>query len=64
MVLRSLYEAATGTGWSDSRGWLEGLVLDEWTESAPIFIGRVTALDLTRNGLAGRLPPQLGSWPG
>ena len=60
MVLRSLYEAATGTGWSDSRGWLEGLVLDEWYGVGTDFIGRVTALDLTRNGLAGRLPPQLG----
>ena len=60
MVLRSLYEAATGTGWSDSRGWLEGVVLDEWYGVGTDPIGRVTELDLNRNGLAGRLPPQLG----
>ena len=60
MVLRSLYEAATGTGWSDSRGWLEGVVLDDWYGVGADSIGRVTELDLNRNGLAGRLPPQLG----
>ena len=60
MVLRSLYEAATGTGWSDSRGWLDGVVLDEWYGVGTDAIGRVTELDLNRNGLAGWLPPQLG----
>ena len=61
MVLRSLYEAATGTGWSDSRGWLEGVVLDEWYGVGTDPIGRVTELDLNRNGLAGPAPAPVGT---
>ena len=50
----------TVRGWSDAGGWLEGLVLDHWYGIQTDSTGRVTGLDLSRNGLIGHLPSQLG----
>ena len=59
-VLRSLYEATAGVGWNESSGWLDDEALDGWYGVTTDSTGRVVALDLSRNGLAGRLPSQLG----
>ena len=59
-ALEALYDATGGAGWSDAEGWLEGLVLDDWYGIQTDSTGRVTSLDLSRNGLIGYLPSPLG----
>ena len=59
VVLESLYEAAGGTAWTASDGWLGDTAVEEWHGVTTDSLGRVTELDLTRNGLAGHLPPSL-----
>ena len=58
-VLNSFYEVAGGSGWTSSSGWLDGPTLDEWYGVTVDSVGRVVALDLSANGLVGRLPPGL-----
>ena len=59
-ALESLYETAGGTGWANSTGWGTSGILAEWHGIRTDSLGRVTALDLSRNGIAGRLPSGLG----
>ncbi len=59
-VLETLYELTGGTAWAESAGWLGGGAVEEWYGVTADSLGRVTELDLTRNGLAGRLPARLG----
>ena len=56
VVLESLYEATSGTEWITSAGWLGDAALEQWHGVSADSLGRVTTLDLGRNGLAGRLP--------
>lgn len=59
-ALEQLYETAGGSGWTDSDGWLGSQVLNEWHGVTADSLGRVVTLDLTRNGLSGRLPARIG----
>ena len=59
-ALEALFRSADGPGWADSGGWLEGPVLSAWHGVRADTLGRVTAIDLSDNGLAGRLSPELG----
>ena len=59
-VLKSLYKATGGTNWTESGGWQGDDAISEWYGVSTDSLGRATALDLTRNGLAGQLPPSLG----
>ena len=58
-TLGSLYLSTGGSGWTRSDGWPAG-TLDQRYGVATDSVGRVTTLDLARNGLSGRLPPSLG----
>lgn len=58
-VLRALYELTGGDGWNNRGGWLGGPALDEWYGVTVDSLGRVLALDVSVNGLAGRLNPTL-----
>ena len=60
-VLELLYSASGGPSWTNSSGWLETPALDEWYGVTANSLGRVEALDLTGNGLAGRLPASLAN---
>lgn len=71
VVLESLYRAAGGDGWTRSTGWFEGEesgsdrltvpALGRWHGiSAEDSLGRVTAVDLSDNGLSGELPIEVG----
>ena len=63
-VLTSLHETAGGLDWARADGWLGDGVLDEWHGIDADSVGRVVGIDLSDNGLAGRIPPllaQLGS---
>ena len=59
-VLNLLYESSGGPDWTNSSGWLETPALNEWYGVTADALGRVVTLDLTRNGLAGQLPANLG----
>ena len=62
-ALVAFYEATDGPNWVNSENWLTDAPLGEWygvdTDASGRVVGRVTALDLSRNGLAGRLPASL-----
>ncbi|MYH09405.1 MAG: hypothetical protein F4143_04540 [Gemmatimonadales bacterium] len=58
-ALEDLHESAAGSGWRDSDGWLATQVLADWHGVTADSLGRVTGLDLTGNGLTGRLPVSL-----
>ena len=59
-VLRALYEAAGGGGWTNADGWLGDGPLGQWYGVDVDASGRVSAVDLEGNGLSGRLPGRLG----
>ncbi len=59
-ALVSLHEAAGGANWTNPEGWLGGGALEEWHGVTVDSLGRVTVLDLTGNGLSGRLPWTMG----
>ena len=60
-VLERLHETSGGPNWTNSGGWLQSPVLDEWHGVTADALGRVVTLDLTRNGLTGELRADLGS---
>ena len=60
-ALERLYETAGASGWTRSDGWLATPVLGEWHGVVADSLGRPTTLDLTGNGLTGRLPATLGN---
>ena len=61
-VLRSVYHSTRGAAWASSGGWLQPGPLANWygveTDSVS---GRVSGLDLSRNGLSGELLGRLAS---
>lgn len=56
-ALERLYHATGGANWTRSTGWLENAVLEQWHGIDTDSLGHVTLLDLSNNGLQGRLPP-------
>ena len=63
-VLRALYEAAGGGGWTNADGWLGDGPLGQWYGVDVDASGRVSTVDLEGNGLSGRLPRRLGDLAG
>ena len=61
-VLQSVYHSTRGSAWASSDGWLQPGPLADWygveTDSVS---GRVSRLDLSRNGLSGELLVDLAS---
>ncbi|WP_420633810.1 leucine-rich repeat domain-containing protein [Candidatus Palauibacter sp.] len=60
VVLASFFESVGGVDWTRSDGWSGGPALAEWYGVATDSLGRVVSLDLSGNGLVGRLPASLG----
>ena len=60
-ALNLLYEATRGTAWTESAGWQGDSAVENRYGVRADSLGRVTMLDLTRNGLAGRLPAVVGN---
>ena len=59
-ALVALYEATDGPNWRHNTNWLTDKPLGEWYGVTTNADGRVVRLDLTRNGLTGTIPPELG----
>ena len=60
-TLKLLYETTGGTAWTESVGWPGDGAVEDWHGVAADSLGRVTELDLARNGLAGELPRSLAN---
>ncbi len=60
-ALEALYDATGGEGWTNRTNWKTAAALGDWHGVTTDADGRVTGLDLHRNGLAGPLPPALGA---
>ena len=58
-VLEVLYRVTGGDNWTNSSGWLDPGV-GTWHGIRADSLGRVTTVDLSRNGLVGTLPLELG----
>ena len=58
-ALTALYDATGGDGWSDNSEWLYNDDLGQWHGVTTDAAGRVTALDLSSNGLSGELTEEL-----
>ena len=63
-VLGLLYNSTNGQEWTNNDNWLGEAPLDRWYGVTTDEDGRVTALDLSDNNLAGELPPGLGELAG
>ena len=60
-ALLALYNAMDGANWRQNRNWLSEQPIRRWYGVDTDRDGRVTALDLSGNGLSGELPKELGS---
>ncbi len=58
--LGALYETTGGAKWANNEGWLGDGAVGEWYGIGTDSTGRIVELDLSRNGLEGYLPPNLG----
>lgn len=59
-ALVALYHATGGPNWHDNENWLSDEPLLRWY-GVGTDASRVSALDLSDNGLTGELPPELGN---
>ncbi|WP_419950199.1 leucine-rich repeat domain-containing protein [Candidatus Palauibacter sp.] len=63
-TLEGLYRTTGGENWNESGGWGANVVLATWHGVRADSLGRVVALDLSANGLAGPIPGSLGQLSG
>ena len=60
-ALEALYDATGGESWTNRTNWKTAAAPGDWHGVTTDAGGRVTGLNLHRNGLAGPLPPALGT---
>ena len=60
-ALLALYNATDGANWTNNTNWLSDEPLGDWHGVTTDADGRVTAIDLTSNKLAGGIPTELGN---
>ncbi len=61
--LIKLYEAMGGENWTNSGNWGTSAPLGSWYGIDVDSAGRVTAINLNRNNLTGRIPPEIQYFP-
>ena len=59
--LVTLYNETNGDNWINNRNWVSNSPLGAWHGVDTESQGRVRIIDLDENGLAGEIPPELGS---
>ncbi len=60
LALVAIYNSTTGTNWTHNDNWLTGNV-PTWYGITVDTTGRVTAIDLSNNGLSGTIPGDIGN---
>ena len=58
-ALTALYNATGGPNWTDNTKWLTDAPICQWYGVVTNDSGRVTELNLDKNGLTGQIPPEL-----
>lgn len=58
-TLERVFEAMGGASWVSATGWQSDALLEQWHGIGIDSLGRVKVLDLSHNGLTGRLSPSL-----
>ena len=58
-ALVALYDATDGENWANNENWLTDRPLNQWYGIATDEMGRVVALHLADNGLAGPIPVEM-----
>ena len=61
--LIKLYEAMGGEDWTNSANWGTNAPLENWYGIGVNSAGRVTRIDLNRNGLSGEVPSEIQYFP-
>lgn len=61
--LMTLYNAMGGEDWENSGNWGTSAALGNWYGVEVDESGRVTEIDLNRNGLSGEVPPEIQYFP-
>ena len=59
-VLVALYKGTDGDNWTDNNNWLSAEPMGTWHGVTTDADGRVTQLNLYRNGLSGTIPSEAG----
>ena len=59
-ALEALYHATDGPNWANNENWLTDAPIAEWHGVGVDEWGRVVAIEMYRNGIAGTLPPEIG----
>ena len=62
-ALKRVFETMNGAAWVRSTGWLSEAPLEEWHGVVTDSVGYVVSLDLSRNGLTGRVSPAIAELP-
>ena len=60
-VLRIVFRETDGGNWANGRNWMTDARLAEWYGVGTDTPGNIIRLNLDRNGLVGRIPPELGA---
>ena len=60
-ALVALYNATDGPNWTNNDNWLSEAPIGGWWGVTTDYRGRVIQLVLPRNGLIGRIPPEVGN---
>ena len=60
-ALVALHNATGGPNWDSNDNWLSDVPISEWSGVSTDDNGRVTGLNLRRNQLSGKIPPELGN---
>ncbi len=60
MELLMMYETLDGSGWTNAANWGTDQPLDTWYGITTDSEGRITEINLSNNGLAGAIPPEIG----
>ena len=63
-ALERFHHDTDGANWTRSEGWLESAALEQWHGVHADSLGRVVGLDLSNNGLRGRLPESVAKLGG
>ncbi len=64
LALVALYDSTNGPSWVNDSNWLSGPLSTWYGVTVDTAIGRVTGLDLSSNGLRGKIPSIIGSLTG
>ena len=59
-ILEFLYDVTNGPNWTDNENWITDAPLGEWNGVDADDQGGVTRISFVANGLAGRIPRELG----